>query len=208
MHHSTDLENALRRFVPTGSLVRVCEILRRYPHHLVITMPRATKLGDFTADNRGQRHQLTVNGNLNQYAFLITLMHEMAHLITYINHKDNVKPHGEEWKENFKKTLGPFLSDGIFPADIENAVRKYLSNPGAATCSDIHLAKTLARYDRTSHPNIKLLDDIPAKSRFVYGKEKRVFIKGDRIRTRYRCVEENTRHEYLFSPLVKIWHMG
>lgn len=179
MRQSTDLENALKRFLPESALVRACEMLRVYPHHLIITEPRSTKLGDFTADLKGKRHQLSVNGNLNQYAFLITLMHELAHLITFVEHRDNVKPHGMEWKNNFKKTLGPFLTEEIFPEDVAHAVKKYLSNPAAATCSDIQLSKVLARYDRTSHPNIKLLDDIPARSRFAYGRDKRVFVKGE-----------------------------
>lgn len=207
MKHSTDLESALESFLPEGSVELACEKLREYPHHLVITPPRATKLGDFTADPRGKKHTITVNGNLNKYAFLITLMHELAHLITYTKHKDKVKPHGHEWKSDFKQTLGPFLRRNVFPEDVAHAVKNYLANPGAATCSDIHLSKVLARYDKNSHPAVKLLDDLPRNARFAYGKDRRVFIKGDRIRTRYRCVEEKTRHEYLFSPLVKIMEL-
>lgn len=205
--NSTDLENALKPFLPEGALELACEKLREYPHHLVITPPRSTKLGDFTADPRGKRHVLTVNGNLNQYAFLITLMHELAHLITYIRHRDDVKPHGTEWKSYFKQTLGPFLRRNVFPDDVAKAIASYLANPAASTCADIHLSKTLARYDRNSHPDIKLLDDIPTHSRFVYGRDRRVFVKGERLRTRYRCFEEGTKYEYLFSPLVKIRHI-
>jgi len=208
LKQSTNLESALKPFLPEGSLELVCEKLREYPHHLIITPPRSTKLGDFTADPKGRNHTLTVNGNLNQYAFLITLMHELAHLITYLNHRDKVKPHGYEWKSDFKKTLGPFLRRHVFPEDVALAVQNYLTNPGAATCSDIHLSKVLARYDKNSHPSVKLLDDLPKNARFAYGKDRRIFVKGDRIRTRYRCVEEKTKHEYLFSPLVKIMELG
>jgi hypothetical protein len=90
---------------------------------------------------------------------------------------------------------------------VAQAIRNYLANPSAATCSDIELSKILARYDRNSHPDIKLLDDIPVHSRFIYGRQKRIFIKGERLRTRYRCFEEGTKYEYLFSPLVKIRHL-
>jgi SprT protein len=207
MKNSTNLEAALKPFLPPEALELACEKLRAYPHHLVITEPRSTKLGDFTADPRGNRHVLTVNGNLNSYAFLITLMHELAHLVTYINHRDKVKPHGVEWKGYFKQTLGPFLRRNVFPDDVAKAIASYLANPAASTCADIPLSKTLARYDKKSHPDIQLLDDIPHNARFVYGREHRVFIKGERIRTRYRCFEEATKHEYLFSPLVKIKHI-
>ena len=101
MQKSTNLESALRPFLPEGSVDLVCEKLRAYPHHLVITPPRSTKLGDFKADSRTGKMELTVNGNLNPFAFLVTLMHELAHLITHIEHGWNVKPHGTEWKSAF-----------------------------------------------------------------------------------------------------------
>lgn len=204
MKNSPRLEDALGRFLPEGSVELACDMLRQFPHHLVITEPRSTKLGDFTPDPSG-RHQLTVNGNLNPYAFLITLMHELAHLITYLDHKNSVKPHGIEWKNSFKTTLSPFLSKHIFPHDVESAIAAYLRNPAATTCSDLHLSKVLARYDRTSHPNIKLIDDIPFGARFLYGRDKRIFVKKVKIRTRFRCIEEKTGYEYLFHPLVKVF---
>lgn len=207
MKNSPNLEAALKPFLPENSVELACEKLREFPHHLVITKPRSTKLGDFTADPRGQRHTLTVNGNLNPYAFLITLMHELAHLVTWLKHKDRVKPHGQEWKSEFKQTLGPFLRRNVFPEDIAKAVQGYLANPSAATCTDMVLSKTLARYDRNNHPDVKLLDDVPLHDKFVYGKDKRTFIKGDRLRTRYRCFEEGTNYEYWFSPLTKILHV-
>jgi hypothetical protein len=203
MKESTDLEGALRRFLPDDALSRACEMLRAYPHHLIITPPRATKLGDFTARRDG-RHVLTVNGNLNRFAFLITLMHELAHLITYNEHRDRVKPHGLEWKSAFRNTLSPFIRAGVFPNDIHEAIKKYMSDPGASTCTDIRLSKVLAKYDKNSNPDVMLLDDVPAGAKFYYGKTERLFQKGTRLRTRFKCTELRTKHEYLFSPLVKV----
>ena len=65
MKNSTDLEQALRPFLPENALTLTCEMLRAHPHHLIITAPRNTKLGDFTPDPIRGRHTLTVNGNLN-----------------------------------------------------------------------------------------------------------------------------------------------
>ncbi len=203
MKESTDLETALQRFLPEAAVARACEMLRQYPHHLIITPPRSTKLGDFTA-RRGGRHLLTVNGNLNCYAFLITLMHELAHLITYLEHRDNVKPHGTEWKSAFRTTLSPFIRAGVFPNDISEAVKNYMADPGASTCTDIKLSKVLAKYDKNSNPNVMLLDDVPAGAKFYYGRTKRIFQKGAKLRTRYKCIELPAKHQYLFSPLVKV----
>lgn len=201
---STDLEGALARFVPEGSLDEVCSLLRAHPHHLEITPARSSKYGDFSIDQPGGHPRISVNGNLNPYAFLITLTHEMAHLLTWKKHGDRVKPHGVEWKKAFRVTLGPFLTKGVFPDDIERAVSRYLHNPAASTCSDIHLAQVLSRYDRNSSPDVKLLEELPVNTRFMYGRERRVFVKGPQLRKRFQCHCERTRSIYLFSPIAKV----
>jgi SprT protein len=207
MQKSTDLEIALKPFLPEGSVELVCEKLREYPHHLVITPPRSTKLGDFKADSRTGRVELTVNGNLNPYAFLVTLMHELAHLITHKEHGWKVKPHGAEWKSAFKRTLGPFLRRAIFPEELQHTIHQYLQNPGATSCSDLSMSKALARYDRSSHPDICMVDDLKAGDAFVYGRQKQRFIKGAKVRTRIQCKCTDTGHLYLFHPLTKVKHL-
>ena len=201
---STDLEAALSRFIPLAAVPLACQMLREHPHHINITPPRSTKHGDFSVRHDREKHQITVNGNLNPYAFLITLMHELAHLITYNQFKNRVKPHGEEWKNNFKKTLGPFLKLGIFPPDVHQAIQHYLSNPDAATCSNIPLSLVLARYDKHRNPNIILLENLPDGQHFFYGKEKREFVRIRKNRTRILCKEISSATDYLFSPVSKI----
>jgi predicted SprT family Zn-dependent metalloprotease len=36
----------------------------------------------------------TVNSNLNKYKFLITLIHEISHLVAFEKFGRNIKPHG------------------------------------------------------------------------------------------------------------------
>ena len=201
---STDLEAALSRFIPLAAIPLACQMLREHPHHINITPPRSTKHGDFSVRHDREKHQITVNGNLNPYAFLITLMHELAHLITYNQYKNRVKPHGEEWKNNFKKTLGPFLHLGIFPSDVQTALQHYLNNPDAATCSNIPLSLVLARYDKHRNPNIILLENLLDGQHFYYGKEKREFVRIHKNRTRILCREVHTATDYLFSPITKV----
>jgi len=201
---STDLESALSRFIPANAVPLACSLLRQHPHHINITPPRSTKHGDFSVRPDREKHQITVNGNLNPYAFLITLMHELAHLITYNQFKNNVKPHGEEWKTNFKKTLGPFLQIGVFPSDVQHAVHHYLSNPDAATCSNVPLSLVLARYDRHQNPNVTLLEALTDGTHFYYGKDKKEFVRLHKNRKRILCKEIATRLDYLFSPVTKV----
>jgi hypothetical protein len=199
---STDLESVLVRFIPEQAVPLACELLRKYPHHIEITGPRSTKQGDFSVRPDRKKHQITVNGNLNKYAFLITLM--LAHLVTYLENGMHVKPHGEEWKNNFRRTLGPFLPLQIFPEDVHHAVHQYLTNPDAATCSNVPLSVVLAKYDRHSNPDIVLLETLHDGWNFYYGKEKREFMRIKKNRTRILCKEISTGHEYLFSPVTKV----
>lgn len=200
---TNQLENVLVRFIPKPAVALACEMLRQHPHHITITPPRTTKLGDFTVKPNRDKHEITVNGDLNKYAFLITLMHELAHLITYNQFKNRVKPHGPEWKENFKKTLGPFLALEIFPADVQLAIKSYLQNPDASTCSDVQLSSVLALYDKNNSGEI-LLQQLRDGEHFFYGKERREFVRLRKNRTRILCKEVATGHDFLFSAVSKI----
>lgn len=204
MKKSTQLESALDRFLPANALSLVCSMLREYPHHLIITQPRSTKHGDFkTAGHRGDKHEITVNGNLNKYAFLITLMHELAHLVAHVKYGAKIKPHGEEWKQCFRETLTPFLHLDVFPDGVARAVRSYLKDPGATTHGDAALYLELSRYDRMT-PNMKLLIDVQEGALFVFGKENRVFKKGRQLRKRFECIEMASKNVYLFDPVAKV----
>jgi len=202
---TTQLESVLERFVPRAALELTCIKLRETPCHIQITESRNSVHGDFRVDHSTNRHSITINGDLNRYMFLITLMHEVAHLNTWNLHQDNVKPHGTEWKREFRKTLGPFVKLGVFPKDIEEAVVSYLSNPAAATCSDTDLMRALSRYDRKA-PGEALLEEIPERASFLYN-GKRTFVKGKKIRTRFECRCTQTNHIYLFHPLSKVSRM-
>ena len=152
---------------------------------------------------RNERHEITVNGNLNKYAFLITLVHEAAHLIAHLRYGARIKPHGEEWKSSFREAMQPFFGKSIFPPDIEIPLRKYMIDPGATTHSDYNLFKALSAYDKMSS-NVKLLDDVPENTLFIYGRDRRVFKKGPKLKKRYQCVELATKATYLFDPLAKV----
>ena len=56
-----------------------------------------------------------MNGTLNNYSFLITLIHELAHLLTFTQYKNRVEPHGREWKRIYGTMMKDFLTPDIFP---------------------------------------------------------------------------------------------
>ena len=146
-------------------------------------------------------HLITINYDMNKYAFLITLIHEIAHLSNYNKHKNNVKPHGEEWKLHFKLLMEQFLIPDIFPAEIIIALRKYMNNPAASSCSDINLLRTLKSYDILG--NKILLENLPLGTIFQFNND-RNFIKGEQNRKRFKCKELSSNRTYLFNPLTEV----
>ena len=188
----------IHKYIPENSIKIVEKILEKYPFHLKIKRNRKTKHGDFRPLKNGQL-QITINNDMNIYRFLITLVHEVAHLVTHKENK-NVKPHGIEWKTNFQHLMLPLITPEIFPNDILPKLAKYLQNPRASTDTDIKLSLALKQYDEKSDKNY--IFEIPIKTEFTYNK--RIFIKGEKRRIRYKCTEKGTKREYLFHPNAEV----
>lgn len=168
-----------------------------------ISRSRSSKLGDYTAPFQGKGHRISINHNLNRFAFLVTTVHEFAHLKTYVKFKNTVKPHGNEWKQAFQELMNPFFDLGVFPADVRHAIKQYLNNPAASSCTDLNLHRTLKNYDKQSE-NVKTVEEIDINTYFSL-KNGRVFQKKEKIRKRYRCVELKTKRVYLFSPIAEVF---
>lgn len=194
----------LKKYIPEFAVPKIALWIIEFDFKLKIKKERSTKLGDYTSPHNGLNHTITINYNLNQYSFFVTLVHEIAHLVTYNNYKNRVLPHGEEWKQAFRELMTPFLNTDNLPLDILYAIRKYLLNPAAASCSDATLMRTLRLYDApNADSNLILLEHLPYKTPFVYN-ESRVFVKGEKLRKRYRCQEMATGNVYLFSALAEV----
>lgn len=192
----------LRPYLPEGTAEMMAKWIDYFQVELSINRPRASVLGDYRHPYAGKGHRISVNRDLNPYAFLITLIHEFAHLTNWNKHKNKVKPHGEEWKNEYKILMQPFFDRKVFPEDIENAVRKYMMNPAASSCSDVHLLRVLKNYDRVQHT--VFVSAIPAGGYFQL-KNGRKFQKIDLIRKRYRCKEIPSNDIYLFSPVTEVY---
>src|SRR6187402_851738 len=118
----------LKQYLPEGSFEEVAHYLQHYKVQLTITRERKSVLGDYRNSFADKNHRISVNGNLNPYAFLITLLHELAHLFTYERFGHRVMAHGQEWKNEFSKVLAQFLLKKIFPPDIQRTLLKTLQN--------------------------------------------------------------------------------
>ena len=192
----------LNAYLPDGSFEGVAYYLQHYKVQLTITRQRQSILGDYRNAHEGQGHRISVNGNLNKYSFLITLLHELAHLFTYEQFGHKVSSHGKEWKNEFSKILAKFLLQKIFPADIEKALLKTLQNPSASSCGDEKLLRVLHQYDAKKE-GVYLIEALPQGSLFKI-KGGRIFQKGERVRKRFKCMEVATKKLYLFSPVYEV----
>ncbi len=191
----------LSKYLPEGSVEVIADWILKYNFDLKITKERATKLGDFRSGIKGQRPLITINHSLNKYNFLITLVHEIAHLTAFENNKKRIKPHGAEWKKDYKKLMNPFIRADIFPPDVLNALNSYMVDPAASSCTDENLLRILKKFDKKKE--FIFLEELPANAVFKTYTD-RYFIKGEKLRKRFRCKELHTRRFYLFNPLAEV----
>ena len=192
----------LSSYLPEGSFDDVAAYLTRFKVHLTVTRERRTVLGDYRNRNLNKNHRISVNGNLNKYSFLITLLHELGHLLAYEKHGNRILPHGEQWKNEFGKILARFIFKKIFPHDIEAWLMQSLQNPAASSCAEDGLLRVLKKYD-PHKPGIYFVEELPVHS-FFKVKGGKIFTKGDKVRKRFLCKENSTGKLFLFSPVAEV----
>lgn len=197
-----DKVTVLNTYLPPGAAPVIARWIDYFKCEFKISRTRTTKHGDYRHPFKNAGHRISVNYNLNSYAFLVTTVHEFAHLLTWNEYKRNAKPHGSEWKSNFKRMMRPFFEQPVFPPDVKHAILNYLENPSASSCTDLNLFRVLKQYDKKVE-DIIYIEKLPANSLFSI-KNGRVFRKEGLVRKRYRCVEIKTGAVYLFNPLSEV----
>ena len=196
----------LQNYLPPGAPDAVTGYLHQYKVHLTITRQRKSILGDYRHPTHHSHHRISVNGDLNPFSFLITLLHELGHLLTFEQHGNRVPAHGTEWKKIYAELLKQFLQHKTFPADIERELLRSLKNPGAGPDtyrgSEDGLLRILRKYDATESHN-RLVEEIPPGALFRIS-DGRIFKRGEKLRKRFKCVEVKTGKVYLFSPVYEV----
>lgn len=200
------LEQQLKAYLPEGFEPMVAELLLKYPVRFAIKAPRNTKLGDYRPPIGDEKHhRISVNGNLNRYSFLITTLHEFAHLEAFVRYGSRIRPHGEEWKQTYRNLLWPAIASGKLPKVIENALMKSLANTKASSCSDTQLSRVLRQFD-TQQDDTLTLEELPKNATFAL--QGRHFRKGDLRRTRFLCEEIHSRRNFLIHALATVQHIA
>ena len=194
---------ALSSFLPEGSFEEVVAYIKQYRVHLTITRKRKSVLGDYRHAFAGKNHRITVNGDLNPYEFLITLLHELAHLLTFEQYRHRVEAHGKEWKTCYAKLLLHFIQLGVFPEDIEQALHNSVMNPAATANCETDLLLVLRKYNQQQKVGYAHVADI-AEGHLFQMDNGRVFRRGKLRRKRYECVEVATGLRYSFSAVMEV----
>lgn len=194
---------ALANYLPDNCFNQVVAYIKHYNIHLLVSKQRKTVLGDYKHAAGWGNHKISINGNLNKYEFLITFLHELAHLLTWEQFKNKVEPHGKEWKYYYSQLLQHFIAFNIFPANIVQALQKSIINPAATANGEVALLKVLRTYNVNKKPGFITIDEVPNGAYFTTEKGK-VFQRIKKRRKRIECVAVDTQLRYSFSELAEV----
>lgn len=194
-------QDILSEYLPENSVSQVMEWIVENNIHLKITKSRKTKLGDYRPPVVHPHHRISINHDLNPFSFLITFVHELAHLLVWEKHRNKIAPHGIEWKNEYRRLMQLVLNENIFPEDIYNVLKQSIINSKASSTSDLQLLRVLKKYDGQSTESH--LEDLSENTTFQIENGKK-FIKGKKRRTRYLCLNIFNNRQYLFHPLTPV----
>lgn len=192
----------IQKYVPEDSANYCVRIWDEYPFSFKVTRQRTSKIGDYRYNKNSRNHEITVNGNLNRYAFLITFLHEVAHLKQYLAHGNNRPPHGMAWKKIFQDIMEPVLNSTIFPDNVLVQLKIHMKNPKASSQSDTKLSRVLRQYDAQENSKDLYLEDLNEGE--VFDLNGRIYTKIKKRRTRSLCKDNVSGKKYLVSELAPV----
>lgn len=199
------------QYLPSTAAPYARQLWRQYGFHLKVSRPRRTRLGDFRALADGSLH-ISVNADLNPYAFLLTYVHEVAHAAVHqqtqtLRRRTRPKPHGPQWQQAFRQLMEPVLTETVYPAAILAPLRDYLRAPAATSYGHPTLTQALRTANQSDEQHkpagLTLLRDTPEGQSFIFAKK--TFVRGTFRRTRIVCKEVASGRNYtiLAHAMVK-----
>ena len=194
------MQNTLQNYIPAQAIPYVLNLLKHDNLVVKVKKERKTRHGDYRK-LPNNKHQITINANLNSYRFLITLIHEIAHLEAFTNYGRFIKPHGKEWKQTFQHLMLPVLNPEVFPMQLLPLLAKHFKNPKASSDTDTQLALALKQFDEPNDKHYVFQVPLGTSFKLYNGK---VFIKGEKRVKRIECIEVASGKMYLFNPNAEV----
>ena len=195
-------EQIFQKYFPEASVPYCMHLWETYKVQFRISPPRSSIYGNYRF--RNGVHEISVNGNLNQEAFLVTYLHEVAHLLVRIRHGNRVLPHGPEWKQNFRELMQPVLSELVFPEPALSALKDHLQNPAATSCSDPVLHKLLGYENRGTIVDDNTIEvcELGPGDVFIFRSHRYLWIQKNQ--KRIECQQIETKRNYRFRADVRV----
>ncbi|MDX9942811.1 MAG: hypothetical protein RBS53_11380 [Bacteroidales bacterium] len=195
----------LAPYVPAQALEELVRLIDSHQIQVNIRRGRLSKLGDFRPARQASPDRISVNGNLNIYAFLMVFLHELAHLLVWKQKGRAASPHGKLWKDTFGFLLREFVGKGFFHPSLEDALIDYSFQVKAAGLGSPELQRRLHLFDPELDANEgqMFLEELPYSSLFVAANG-RLFRKEDQLRKRFRCLCLRNKRTYLFHPMARV----
>lgn len=188
--------------LPEGSVEVVDRWLQDSPVPILLAPSRRSKHGDFRVPRQGRPAYVTVNHDLHPVDFLITLAHEVAHYRNWKRFGRRVRPHGPEWRNEFRLMLtdvlnAKFLSQEISAAIYKHFFQRKLIGSGSSEQLNFALGKDILQ------SNVLRVADLPEGAHFRL-KSGKTFIKGKKLRKRYQCRETVSSRIYSVHALAEV----
>lgn len=172
------------------------------PVPVVLAKNRRSKHGDFRVSRMGKPAYITINHDLHPVEFLITLAHEIAHFRNWKKYGRRVRPHGPEWRSEFREMLAELLKAGVLDGEISAAiVRHFFQRKLIGSGSSEQLNRLLGKTVEDS--GVLHVADIPEGARFTLRSGK-TFIKGRKLRKRYQCRDVVSSRTYTVHPMAEV----
>ncbi|BAP29539.1 uncharacterized protein CHSO_0502 [Chryseobacterium sp. StRB126] len=188
---------SLEKYLPQNTLDYLRIWFSDYYIYIKVTRNRNSKLGDYRKlpDNS---HEITVNSTLTPQLFFFVLTHELAHLIAFEKYGRRISPHGNEWKETFKKMLLESLE--IYDEELKPIIVKFSKSPKA----NFMASPDLVRYFHTEKQDDSLhfIEQLQKGEFFIYRNEK--YLLEGLIKKNYLCKNLATGRKYSFKPLARV----
>lgn len=195
------MNRTLEKYLPQAAVAPVFYLIQKHEVHLKIVKERSTRHGDYKREYNGA-HLISINASLNPYKFLITTVHELAHLIAFKRYGRHIKPHGKEWKLTFQELMLPFIRPEVFPNHLLPVIAKHFKNPKASSDTDAVLSIALKQFDELKSFN-SFIFELPLGSLFKIPSGK-IYKKGVQRIKRFECVEMDSGKTYLFQPNAQV----
>lgn len=189
------VKNILSNYLPIGAEQWVEKWCAGHRVIIEIKSARKRKLGDYRKEKNC--HKISVNHDLNENLFFLTLTHEIAHLLSFAKYGKEIKPHGREWKFVFGKLIHQSLE--VYPKDLQLILLNFAQNPKANFYA---YAPLVSYFHHQKHPEALFLKDLEEGSLFFL--EDKKFLKGEKRKIKYICTEQISGKSYIIDGLALV----